>query len=125
VSLFEQAILVAQALHDLRYEGFWMGSLGVLYMEEKHYKDAEAFLQRALAIAIQIGDQRYEGTHLSWLGDLYTTTGQFQKARECLERAVKLAEDLQIESWIQQRKAKIEKLERLEKEAGDHARPQI
>jgi adenylate cyclase len=87
-SSLEQALRICREIGDRQGEGYTLGNLGVLCLNQDNYADAEGYLQQDLDICRETGDRPGESIVLSNLGVLYSGQGNYARARACYEQAL-------------------------------------
>jgi len=97
IELLNQALVIAQKLHDRNNELKILGSLGNMYGDGfigNNYPEAIKYYDQALAIAQELGDRQSEIRALWFLGESYETLADYAKALRYYEKYLVLVRDL-------------------------------
>jgi tetratricopeptide (TPR) repeat protein len=82
IKYYEQDLMIARELKDIRGEGVTLGNLGNAYFSLIFNSQALDYFEQALVIAQKIKDRKGEGNALGNLGNLYGAIANYTKAGE-------------------------------------------
>jgi tetratricopeptide (TPR) repeat protein len=91
ISLYEEALTLAEADHNPLAQGAVYISLGLAYDSLGNFPKAIEFFSKTLAIALQTSDKQSEGTAYANLGYAYISLGDYPKAIEYQKQRLAIA----------------------------------
>ena len=91
---YTEALGIARALGNVRWEGGCEGNLGVVRHAQGRLAEAAAHYRRAVALATQVGDRAFEGNSRCNLGLLLHEQGDDAAADAALSAAATLARQI-------------------------------
>jgi CHAT domain-containing protein len=97
IGLLNQALIIAQKLHDRKNELKILGSLGNIYGDSfigKNHAKAIEYYEQTLAITQELGDRQSEIRTLWFLAESYGTLGDYPKVINYYQKYLALAHDL-------------------------------
>jgi len=95
ITLYEQALQLAQSRADRDNEGTWLNNLGMCFGDLGQNARAIDYYQRGLAIKNAVGNRSGESTALGNLGTLYSELGDQNRSLEFYLRALAIDRELQ------------------------------
>lgn len=88
---YQQALRIAQSVHDKASEGHWYGLMGFVYDSVGEYSEAIKCYSNAIDICKSLNDKVGQGRWLGSLAGTYRTVGESETAIKLYREAIALA----------------------------------
>ena len=91
---YEEALEIAQKLNDKGRIAFLMGSIGVIYKQNRQYDKALDYYQKSVDMYNELGNKKYVSIFTGYMANVYLAQGKPKKALGVYEKALAMAREI-------------------------------